>query len=151
MLPDDQPPRPDQCHCFTIRRAGRQMSRLYDAHLAPTGLRITQFLTLATLDKAPSATMLELADSLDVEATAIGKMTGTLERDGLVTIRRSPSDGRSRIVQLTAEGRDRLYQAVPLWREAQRQFDALNGPEAISAFRRGFAFPETPPSTSTKA
>jgi DNA-binding MarR family transcriptional regulator len=127
------------------------MSRHYDAHLAPTGLRITQFLTLATLDTAPSATMLELAESLDVEATAIGKMTGTLERDGLVTIRRSPTDGRSRIVQLTAEGRDRLYQAVPLWREAQRQFDALNGSEVINAFRQGFIFPEAEPSTPTKA
>jgi len=47
MPPVNQPLGIDQCNCFAMRKASRQMSRFYDAHLEPTGLRITQFLTLA--------------------------------------------------------------------------------------------------------
>ena len=35
----------------------------------------------------------------------MGKMVGSLERDGLVKIEPSPTDGRSRIIELTREGR----------------------------------------------
>ena len=38
-----------QCNCFAIRKAARRITRLYDNFLQPTGLRITQFLILATL------------------------------------------------------------------------------------------------------
>jgi hypothetical protein len=50
-LPGNQLAGIDQCNCFTVRRAARQISRFYDAHLQPTGLRITQFLTLAILSE----------------------------------------------------------------------------------------------------
>jgi DNA-binding MarR family transcriptional regulator len=57
----------------------------------------------------------------------MGKMAGFLERDGLVAINPSPADGRSRLIELTEEGR-RLYEkAAPLWEETQRQFERLNG------------------------
>jgi DNA-binding MarR family transcriptional regulator len=106
------------------------------------GLRITQFLTLAILSEVPNAAIMELADRLDIEQTAMGKMTTTLERDGLVKIQRSPTDRRSRLVALTAEGRALLEKAVPLWREAQRQFETLNGTERVGALRPAFVFPE---------
>jgi hypothetical protein len=38
----------DQCNCFAMRKAARQISRFYDAHLESSGLRITQFLTLVS-------------------------------------------------------------------------------------------------------
>lgn len=137
----DQPPRADQCNCFTVRKAARQISRFYDTHLQPTGLRITQFLTLAILNEIPNAPIMELAERLDIEPTAMGKMVGTLERDGIVEIRRSPSDGRSRIASMTPRGRSRFESAVPLWKEAQQQFAARHGPHVLSALEGGFAFP----------
>src|ERR1700751_4474406 len=100
----NQPLGIDQCNCFTLRKAARQISRFYDAHLEPTGLRITQFLTLAALSELGNAPVNALAERLDIERTAMGKMVGFLERDGLVTIKPSPSDGRSRLIELTEEG-----------------------------------------------
>ena len=38
-----------------------------------------------------------LAERLDIERTAMGKMVGFLERDGFVMIKPSPTDGRSRL------------------------------------------------------
>jgi DNA-binding MarR family transcriptional regulator len=120
-----------------MRKAARQISRLYDAHLEPAGLRITQFLTLAALNQLGSAAVNELAERLDIERTAMGKMAGFLERDGLVAIRPSPADGRSRLIELTEAGRRLFEKADPLWRAAQRHFEQLNGADKVAALRQG--------------
>ncbi|WP_420211415.1 hypothetical protein ACN8ZM_28555 [Burkholderia aenigmatica] len=66
------------------------------------------------------------AEKLAIERTVMGKMVGFLERDGFVTIKPSPKDGRSRLIELAEEGRRLHERAAPLWREAQREFEQLN-------------------------
>lgn len=139
MLQINQPLGIDQCNCFAMRRAARQISRFYDAHLEPSGLRITQFLTLAALNELGNATISALAERLDIERTAMGKMAEFLERDGLVTIKPSPTDGRSRLIELTEEGGRLHKKAAPLWRKAQREFKRLNGAQKVTALRQGLA------------
>jgi DNA-binding MarR family transcriptional regulator len=125
----------DQCNCFTVRKAARRVSRLYEDMLQPTGLRITQFLILAVLAKVPGASVNALAERLDLERTAMGKTLGPLERDGLIRIEPSPVDGRSRVVKLTSKGNRVFQEAVPLWRQAQQQLAELNGARWIGALR----------------
>jgi DNA-binding MarR family transcriptional regulator len=125
----------DQCNCFTVRKAARQVSRFYDGHLQSTGLRITQFLILATVKELGSPSVNELSERLDIERTATGKMAAVLQRDGLVSMLPSPMDARSRIVQLTKEGQRLFLKALPLWQAAQRQFSELNGQERVDVVR----------------
>jgi DNA-binding MarR family transcriptional regulator len=99
----------------------------------------TQFLILAALRQQQNVAVNALAERLDIERTAMGKMVGVLERDGLVGIAPSPTDGRSRIIELTAEGADLFEQAAPLWRDAQRRFNAMNGAEEVGVLRRSLA------------
>jgi DNA-binding MarR family transcriptional regulator len=129
----------DQCHCFAMRKAARQITRLYDSHLQPTGLRITQFLILAALNQEQGVSINDLAERLDTERTAMGKMVGVLERDGFVRLRPSPTDGRSRLVELTPDGKGLFEQAAPLWREAQRQFSEMNGAKDVRALRQSLS------------
>jgi DNA-binding MarR family transcriptional regulator len=136
MLQLNQPLGVDQCYCFAVRKASRQVSRLYDSYLEPAGVRITQFLTLATLHEVGNAPVNALAERLDIERTAMGKMVGFLERDGFVTIKPSPTDGRSRLVELTKEGRHLHDKAAPLWRQAQHEFEKLNGAKNAAELRR---------------
>ncbi|OJY63238.1 MULTISPECIES: MarR family winged helix-turn-helix transcriptional regulator [unclassified Rhizobium] len=136
MLSTNQPLGIDQCNCNAMRRASRQITRLYDAHLQPVGLRITQFLILAALAEAKSATVNMLAERLDVERTAMGKMVGTLERDGFVTMKPSPTDGRYRVIELTLEGDALHEEASPLWNAAQVEFAKLNGAKSVATLRK---------------
>ena len=129
----------DQCHCFAMRKAARQISRFYDAHLERSGIRITQFLTLAALNELGNAAVIALAERLDIERTAMGKMVEFLQRDGLVTIKPSPTDGRSRLIELTEKGGRLHKKAAPLWEKAQRQFKQLNGAKRVIELRRGLA------------
>ena len=133
----NQPLRIDECNCFAMRKAARQISRFYDAHLQPSGIRITQFLTLTALNQLGSAAVNALAGRLDIERTAMGKMVEFLQRDGLVTIKASPTDGRSRLIELTEKGSRLQKKAAPLWEEAQRQFKHLNGAKRVTALRQG--------------
>ncbi|SEI08125.1 transcriptional regulator, MarR family [Rhizobium tibeticum] len=137
MLSANQPLGIDKCNCSAMRKASRQITRFYDGHLEPVGLRITQFLTLAALDEADGAAVNALAERLDIERTAMGKMVGFLERDGFVTIKPSPADGRVRIVELTDEGRRLHKRAEPLWEKAQLEFEQLNGAANVATLRRG--------------
>ena len=139
MQPINQPLGIDQCNCFAMRKAARRITRFYDAYLEPSRLRITQFLTLAALNELGSAAVGALAEQLDIERTAMGKMVEFLERDGLVTIEPSPTDGRSRLIELTKNGGRLHKKALPLWREAQRKFEQLNGAERVIALRQGLA------------
>jgi DNA-binding MarR family transcriptional regulator len=136
MLSANQPLGIDQCNCSAMRKASRQITRFYDSHLEPVGLRITQFLTLAALYEADGATVNALAERLDIERTAMGKMVGFLERDGFVTIKPSPVDGRVRIIELTDEGQRLHERATPLWQDAQREFERLNGSTNVATLRR---------------
>ena len=135
----NQPLGIDQCNCFAMRKAARQISRFYDAHLEPSGLRITQFLTLVALNELGSAAVSALAERLDIERTAMGKMVEFLQRDGLGTIKRSPTDGRSRLIELTEKGSRLHKKAAPPWEKAQRQFKQLNGARKVAALRQGLA------------
>src|SRR5581483_6029946 len=134
-MPVTRPLGINQCNCFAMRKANRQISRFYDAHLEPIGLRIPQFLTLSALNELGSAGVNALAEQLDIERTAMGKMVGFLERDGLVKVRPSPTDGRSRLVELTDAGRRLHDKAAPLWQRAQREFEQLNGAKNVAVLR----------------
>ncbi|OAH45388.1 transcriptional regulator [Sphingobium yanoikuyae] len=125
----------DQCNCFAVRKAARRISRLYDAFLQPIGLRITQFLILATLAKAEQASVNALAERLDLERTAMGKTLAPLLRDGLIRIDPALDDRRSRIASLTLAGLDRYERALPCWRAAQSELAELNGQDRIDALR----------------
>lgn len=136
MLPLNQRLGIDECYCSTLRKASRQISRFYDSYLERAGVRTTQFLTLAALNEMGSAPVNALAKWLDIERTAMGKMVGFLERDGFVALKPSPTDGRSRLVELTKEGRRLHDKAAPLWLEVQRKFEELNGAKDATELRR---------------
>ncbi len=90
---------------------------------------------MAALNELGTAPVNALAERLDIERTAMGKMAGLLERDGLVSIRPSPEDGRIRLIELTDAGRRFHDEAAPLWEDAQRRFAQQNGADNAAALR----------------
>ena len=125
---------PRACNCFAIRRAARHVSQLYDGHLAPSGLKTTQFSVLARLSKGGPLAIGELASAMTMDRTTMGRALRPLERDGLVRIA-AGRDGRTRALHLTEEGRARMEAAAPLWRDAQAAFEASYGPAEAASLR----------------
>ena len=108
----------DRCMGMRVRRAARAVGNFYDLHLKSVGLKGTQFTLLNAIFLNPSITITQLADLLLLNRTTLNRNLKPLERQGLIRI--SPGeDHRTRILQLTREGRSILQQALPLWLEAQ--------------------------------
>lgn len=106
------------CACFTIRKAARAVTQLFDEVLQPSGLRITQFSLLVALARAESARITSLGDWLALDRTTLTRNLKPLQRQGLIEIA-TGEDRRARIVRLTERGRQALAKAMPLWERAQ--------------------------------
>lgn len=112
------------CHCLEARRKARAMTRLYEEKLRPFGLRATQFSVLATLKLKGPMPVTELAEFLVLERTTMTRGAAVMEKHGW--IKPAPSeDARVRAWQLTEQGRQKLAQAFPAWKEVQQQIDKV--------------------------
>ncbi|MGA7985446.1 MAG: MarR family winged helix-turn-helix transcriptional regulator [Burkholderiales bacterium] len=123
------------CNCLALRQAARQVTQLYDRHLASAGLRTTQFSILARLKRLGPMTINRLALDMVMDRTTLGRNILPLERDGLIAIRQGTADKRSKELELTPAGTERLRQAAKSWAKAQQQFEAQFGAERAATLR----------------
>jgi DNA-binding MarR family transcriptional regulator len=117
---------PADCNCLALRQAARQVSQIYDSHLAVVGLKGTQYSILSKLNRMGPLSINELAKAMVMDRTTLGRAIRPLERDKLLTIG-AGDDGRTRSLKLTPAGQTRLKAAAAKWREAQKEFELAFG------------------------
>ncbi len=115
------------CACAGLRRTARAVTRVYDRHLRPAGIHVTQFSILAALAPADS-TISQLGEGLGMDRTTLSRDLRPLQAQGLIEVRPGP-DQRTRVVSLTEAGRRTFAAARPLWREAQTEIRTALGPD----------------------
>ena len=123
------------CHATSLRKATRRISQLYDAVLAPCGLRSTQRSILMQVARNQAPALTELAASLVIDRSALAQNLKPLEREGLIAVSVDPDDKRSRRVNLTQAGLDKLLQSQALWEQAQQCFEKSLGPQQACELR----------------
>jgi DNA-binding MarR family transcriptional regulator len=119
------------CLAGNLRAAARVATRLYDARLAGSGLRIGQVALLAQLRRQPGVSTSRLAQLLAIERSAVVRDVQVLERMGLVISEPNPQDRRGRQLSLTPQGHQRLAAAAPEWRSAQDLMRARLGSRSM--------------------
>ena len=124
-------PRSMGCTCFRLRKATRQVTQIYDEHLAEFGLTVTQFSLLGHLRAMSGVGIGALADVMVMDPTSLTRALRPLERQGLVALRPDPSDRRARCVHLTDKGRSAYETARAGWQRAQDQIGDLLGDDAL--------------------
>ncbi|MGB5182851.1 MAG: MarR family winged helix-turn-helix transcriptional regulator, partial [Xanthobacteraceae bacterium] len=125
----------EDCNCFVVRSAARHVTQLYDQFLAPVGLHVTQFSILAKLKRLGPTTINALAKEMVMDRTTLGRNALPLERDGLIKIEVSASDGRAKELHLTKAGERRLLAGREAWERAQARFDSRFGAKRAADFR----------------
>jgi DNA-binding MarR family transcriptional regulator len=121
-----------RCNFTSLRQATRHITRFYDACLADTGLRTTQYTVLANLILHGSMTMNAMATLLVMDRATLGHNLRPLERDGLLSIEVGRHDRREREVTLTDEGRRLEAEVRPHWERAQALFEREFGSESLA-------------------
>src|SRR5262245_50982674 len=121
---DRHPPKPSlssaasPCLCTALRRASRAVTRLYDAELLDTGLRVTQYALLSLLSRSGEVRQGDLGEMACIDETTLTRSLRPLEKSGWIALRPG-ADRREKLVAITGAGRSKLEQARPAWSQAQ--------------------------------
>lgn len=102
-----------------VTRAARELSRTFEETLVAAGGSTPTWLVLLALSDGPHATQRELAEAVGVRQPTLVHHLDALERAGLVTRDREPSNRRVQQVRLTDAG-ERLFLRL---RRAASSFD----------------------------
>ncbi len=134
-----KPANKSSCSCTSLRKASRRLSLIYDAALAPAGLKITQRAILAEIGRSMPTAVGALAETLVMDAGALAHTLKPLERDGYVCSSANPDDRRHRLISLTPQGRAKLTETEKLWTQAQTAFEATIGKAETKALHIALA------------
>jgi DNA-binding MarR family transcriptional regulator len=123
---------PQGCTNFKLRQLLRSVARLYDAEMAHTGLKTTQYSLLSHVVAlgpiAPSA----LATRMGLDASTLTRNLRPLIDQGWCD--QGPgADARSRSISITPAGRDKQAQAKAHWKRAQQSLNQRLGEEQVVA------------------
>ena len=124
------------CLGRAARRAANLVTRVYNQRLGRIGIEVTQFTILATIALGRAKSASELAEFVGVERSTLTRNLERLATAGLVAA--EAGNGRRVIHRLTDKGELVLSQAVPLWREAQRDLLARLPETKDDAIREDF-------------
>ncbi len=111
----------DICLAHALRRADRVVSQLYNEHLAPLGIRVTQFSVLRALDIQGTTTASQVQDLLVMDQTTVSRALKPLIRDGYIAVAEGATK-REKSLSLSRKGKKLYDQACGPWNEAQKTF-----------------------------
>ena len=129
----------DYCLCLHVQRAARALARRFDEALRPVGLTNGQFSLMMSLNRPEAPCIASVATLLAMDRTTLTAALKPLDRRGLVTVAKDPSDRRGRLLSLTPEGRTLLASATPVWEQTHRDVEVLLkdvGPERLRSSLR---------------
>lgn len=124
-----------RCLGLRIRLLDRTLSTIFDRHLRPFGIRITQLTLLTAISKMGETGPSELVQSLRLEKSTVSRTIDRLIDHGWIATT-AASDGRSYRIRLTRKGRTKLLEAHPAWQLAQEEAEQMLGAANVTAIRR---------------
>ena len=124
--------RPQGCTNFRLRRLSRLASRFYDTHVAPSGLKTTQYSLLSHVLHFGPLRPVDLAREMNVDASTLTRNLKPLLAAGFLVQTEGP-DARSRMLAITDAGRDKRAEAQRLWHGAQLALNDILGTERVLA------------------
>ena len=117
------------CTCARMRKLTRRLTRIYDAHLLPQAIKVTQYSLLVNAARR-ERTVTEFANELEMDRSTLSRNLAPLAAQGWVEISVG-ADPRSRSIRVTAAGRRKLKAALPLWRKAQCEIETVLGAASV--------------------
>lgn len=100
--------------CFPVYAASRLITREYQPHLDKLGITYPQYLVLMILWETDSVTVNEISQKLILNTNTVTPLLKRMESQGLITRKRSESDERKVIIQLTDKGKAMRFEAAAI-------------------------------------
>lgn len=116
--------------CFSLYAAAKEVVRCYRPFLDPLGLTYTQYIAMMALWEHKVLTINQLGKLLYLDSGTLTPMLKKMEQAGLLVRRRSETDERSVVINLTPKGEALREQAVNIPDE-MAQYVKLNANDTI--------------------
>lgn len=124
--------KPQGCTNLKLRQLSRAVTRHYDAYVAPTGLKNSQYSLLSHVVLLGPLRPSDLAARMKIDASTLTRNLQPLVAAGWVE--QGPGDdARSRSVVATEAGRAKRAEAQRAWKQAQLALNARLGNERVLA------------------
>jgi DNA-binding MarR family transcriptional regulator len=128
----DSAVKPRGCTNLKLRQLGRVVTRHYDAYVAGTGLKNTQYSLLSHVVLLGPIRPSDLARRMRMEPSTLTRNLQPLLVQGW--LRLGPGeDARSRLVEATDEGRAKRAEGQRAWKQAQLALNARLGERRVAA------------------
>ena len=131
-VPPDATVLPQGCTNFKLRQLMRRVAQHYDAEMVQCGLKTTQYSLLSHVLKLGPIRPGDLAAAMKMDASTLTRNLRPLIDAGWVMLK-AGADARSRLVHITATGRDKRAEAQTHWKAAQRALNDTLGVERVKA------------------
>ncbi|HJZ30955.1 MAG TPA: MarR family winged helix-turn-helix transcriptional regulator [Hyphomicrobiaceae bacterium] len=102
---------------FELSDVARALRTYVDQRAREHGMTRAQWAVLARLERDEGMMQTEMAEALEIQPISLLRLLDRLCEQALVERRPHPTDRRANCLYLTASGRDRLAQMMPLSRE----------------------------------
>ena len=123
---------PRGCTNFKLRQITRTVSRHYDAAVAGSGLKTTQYSLLSHIASLGPVRPSDLAARMNLDVSTLSRNLQPLVALGWITI--GPGeDARSRLVEATESGRAKRAEGQRAWKQAQLSLNTRLGAERVAA------------------
>jgi len=122
---------PRGCTNLKLRQLSREVTRHYDAYVARTGLKNTQYSLLSHVVLLGPIRPVELAQRMNLDASTLTRNLQPLIAQGWLEIGPG-ADGRSRLVSATEPGRAKRTDAQRAWKQAQLALNAQLGDARVA-------------------
>jgi DNA-binding MarR family transcriptional regulator len=122
--------KPQGCTNIKLRQLMRRVAAHYDAEVGKTGLKGTQYSLLSYVVKLGPIRPADLAAEMRVSPSTLTRNLRPLIDAGLLELGPG-ADARSRLVSVTATGREKRQEAQRRWRVAQEGINTMLGPRRV--------------------
>ena len=122
--------KPQGCTNLKLRQLMRRVAQHYDAEVGKTGLKGTQYSLLSYVAKLGPVRPADLAREMKIDASTLSRNLRPLIDAGWLAMGPG-ADGRSRLVSVTDEGREKRQEAQRRWRVAQEAINDIVGSRRV--------------------
>jgi DNA-binding MarR family transcriptional regulator len=118
------------CSAKKLRQLSRRVSQHFDAIVANAGLKTTQYSLLSQILALGPVRPADLAHAMEMDASTLTRNLQPLVAQEWVSVGPG-ADGRSRLVTITALGREKRTESQRDWKRAQLAFNERIGEELV--------------------
>jgi DNA-binding MarR family transcriptional regulator len=118
--------KPQGCTNLKLRQLMRRVAQYYDAELAKTGLKTTQYSLLSHVVKLGPIRAVDLAGVMRMSTSTLSRNLQPLIANGWIAVN-AGNDARSRLITTTDAGQTKRTEAQRKWRVAQEGINQTLG------------------------